>query len=158
MTTNEPTGPADDDGAEDEDAATGDADDTGAELTADDAEVTAEDDMDVDPLALEPHDAPPVAAAPVPVAEVRKRAIAALAANIGVLLFCSPLFGLIGIVLAVIGLARVGSRPESARVFTRWAWIVCGVALLLFAILTVWTIVTVDEEAGLTLLRAARYA
>jgi hypothetical protein len=95
----------------------------------------------------------PTAAAPYP----RQRAIAALAANIGILLFCSPLFGLIGIVVATIGLMRLSSKPESARLFVRWAWIIAGVALVLFTVLTIWTLLQNEEEATLTLLRAARY-
>ena len=87
--------------------------------------------------------------APEPVAEFsRKWAIGALAANIGVLLFCSPVFGLVGIVIAGIGLSRVGSRPDSARTFVRWAWIVFGLALFLSIALNIWFLSTAEDEAS----------
>jgi hypothetical protein len=78
----------------------------------------------------------------------RKWAISALAANIGVLLFCSPAFGLVGIVVAGIGLSRVASRPASARVFVRWAWIIVGVSLVLVTLLNIWYLTTAEDEAS----------
>jgi hypothetical protein len=107
----------------------------------------------------EPDDGEVDDGAPSPAPEFpRQKAIAALVANIAVVLFCSPLFGLVGVAVAVIGLTRVSSNPASAAVFVRWAWIIFGVAIVLFTILNVWAAVTApDEDASLTVLAAARY-
>ncbi|MGH9119536.1 MAG: hypothetical protein ACRD0A_17160 [Acidimicrobiales bacterium] len=72
----------------------------------------------------------------------RKQAIAALAANLAVLVFCFPLGGLVGTVVAGIGLSRTATRPDSARTLVRWAWIVCGVSVAVSLVLLIWTIAT----------------
>jgi hypothetical protein len=94
----------------------------------------------------------------LPPPEYRNRAIAALAANVGIVLFCSPAIGIVGALLAGIGLALVTSRPESARVFIRWAWIAVGVAVVVVTILNIWFVATQDEEAVLTVVATTRYA
>jgi hypothetical protein len=96
---------------------------------------------------------------PAPVEYSRKRAIAALGANIAVVLFCSPLIGMVGIVAAGIGLSRVASRPESARAFIRWAWIIAAIAVGLTIVLNVLYVITGSPESStLTGIRPARYA
>ena len=90
-----------------------------------------------EPDELHPDDAPP------PVVEYpRNQAIMALAGNLGVMLFCFPLGGIVGSIVAGIGLARVRTRPESARALVRWAWIVCAVSVALSLALAIWTVAT----------------
>jgi hypothetical protein len=99
----------------------------------------------------EPEDTPPPAVD-------RRWAIGALAANIGVLLFCSPVFGIIGSALAGIGLSRITARPASARMFVRWAWIVVGVSVILVTLLNIWYLTTQEDASNLTVLAGPRYA
>ena len=72
----------------------------------------------------------------------RKQAITALVANISVLIFCFPLGGLAGSIVAGIALARARTSPESALGLIRWAWIVFGVSLALTLAFTIWTVAT----------------
>lgn len=72
----------------------------------------------------------------------RRRAIAALVANIGALIFCFPLGGIIGTVVAGIGLSRAATSPDPARALVKWAWIVFGISVGLALIYTIWSVAT----------------
>nr|WP_246421690.1 hypothetical protein [Nocardiopsis mwathae] len=67
-------------------------------------------------------------------------AVAALIANVVGILLCWPL-GIVGVVLAIIGLATASSSPGSARKCTLAAWIAFGVGLLIsFAMILYWVL------------------
>ncbi|CAM3666661.1 hypothetical protein GCM10009799_37970 [Nocardiopsis rhodophaea] len=66
-------------------------------------------------------------------------AIGALVANIVGIFLCTP-FALIGIILAIIGLATANSSPGTSRGCTSAGWIMFGVGTVIWVGMLLWSV------------------